>query len=105
MRALVIADHDHQSIKGSTLNTVTAALACAPEVHVLVAGHNAGAAAAARALPAAPRARAACDLTPDAGPAPARRASLAERAQAPENIEEERSEAERELLKALQSAR
>ena len=49
MRALVIADHDHQSIKGSTLNTVTAALACAQEVHVLVAGHNAGAAAAAAA--------------------------------------------------------
>ena len=49
MRALVIADHDHQSIKGSTLNTVTAALACAPEVHVLVAGHNAAAAAAAAA--------------------------------------------------------
>ena len=49
MRALVIADHDHQSIKGSTLNTVTAALACTPEVHVLVAGHNAGAAAAAAA--------------------------------------------------------
>jgi len=49
MRALVIADHDHQSIKGSTLNTVTAALACATEVHVLVAGHNAGAAAAAAA--------------------------------------------------------
>ena len=49
MRALVIADHDHQSIKGSTFNTVTAALACAQEVHVLVAGHNAGAAAAAAA--------------------------------------------------------
>jgi len=49
MRALVIADHDHQSIKGSTLNTVTAALACAPEVHVLVAGHNTAAAAAAAA--------------------------------------------------------
>ena len=49
MRALVIADHDHQNIKGSTLNTVTAALACAQEVHVLVAGHNAGAAAAAAA--------------------------------------------------------
>jgi len=49
MRALVIADHDHQSIKGSTLNTVTAALACALEVHVLVAGHNAGAAATAAA--------------------------------------------------------
>jgi electron transfer flavoprotein alpha subunit len=49
MRALVIADHDHQSIKGSTFNTVTAALACVQEVHVLVAGHNAGAAAAAAA--------------------------------------------------------
>ncbi len=31
--------------------------------------------------------------------------SLAERAQAPDSVEEERSEAERELLKALQSAR
>ena len=46
MTALVIAEHDHASIKGATLNTVTAAAACGGEVHVLVAGHNAGAAAA-----------------------------------------------------------
>jgi electron transfer flavoprotein alpha subunit len=45
MAALVIAEHDNQSIKGATLNTVTAALKCGGEVHVLVAGHNAGAAA------------------------------------------------------------
>jgi len=47
MTALVIAEHDNASIKGATLNTVTAAAACGGEVHVLVAGHNAGAAAAA----------------------------------------------------------
>ncbi|MFN7197296.1 MAG: electron transfer flavoprotein subunit alpha/FixB family protein, partial [Hylemonella sp.] len=41
MTALVIAEHDHASIKGATLNTVTAAAACGGEVHVLVAGHNA----------------------------------------------------------------
>ena len=45
MTALVIAEHDHASIKGATLNTVTAALACGGDVHILVAGHNAGAAA------------------------------------------------------------
>ena len=49
MAALVIAEHDNASIKGATLNTVTAALQCHAEVHVLVAGHNAGAAAAAAA--------------------------------------------------------
>jgi electron transfer flavoprotein alpha subunit len=49
MVALVIAEHDNQSIKGATLNTVTAASACAGEVHVLVAGANAAAAATAAA--------------------------------------------------------
>jgi electron transfer flavoprotein alpha subunit len=38
MSILVIAEHDNASIKGATLNTVTAALACGPDVHVLVAG-------------------------------------------------------------------
>jgi electron transfer flavoprotein alpha subunit len=47
MSALVIAEHDNKSIRGATLNTVTAALQCGGEVHVLVAGHNAGAAAQA----------------------------------------------------------
>ncbi len=47
MTTLVIAEHDNASIKGATLNTVTAAKACGGDVHVLVAGHNAGAAAAA----------------------------------------------------------
>jgi len=45
MAALVIAEHDHASIKASTLNTVTAAAQCGGEVHVLVAGSNAAAAA------------------------------------------------------------
>ncbi|MDP3424849.1 MAG: FAD-binding protein [Burkholderiaceae bacterium] len=50
MTVLVIAEHDNASIKGATLNTVTAAIACsAGDVHVLVAGHNAGPAAAAAA--------------------------------------------------------
>jgi electron transfer flavoprotein alpha subunit len=49
MAALVIAEHDNQSIKGATLNTVTAALACGGDVHVLVAGQNAGGAAKAAA--------------------------------------------------------
>ena len=49
MAALVIAEHDNASIKGATLNTVTAAAACGGDVHVLVAGHNAGEAAKAAA--------------------------------------------------------
>ena len=49
MSVLVIAEHDNRSIKGATLNTVTAAAACGGDVHVLVAGHNAGAAAQAAA--------------------------------------------------------
>jgi electron transfer flavoprotein alpha subunit len=49
MAALVIAEHDHGTLKGATLNTVTAALQCGGEVHVLVAGHNAGGAAQAAA--------------------------------------------------------
>ena len=49
MAALVIAEHDHGTLKGATLNTVTAAVACGGDVHVLIAGHNAAAAAAAAA--------------------------------------------------------
>ena len=49
MTTLVIAEHDNASLKPSTLNTVTAAAQCGGDVHVLVAGHNAGPAAAAAA--------------------------------------------------------
>ncbi|GAB2721319.1 electron transfer flavoprotein subunit alpha/FixB family protein [Comamonas sediminis] len=49
MTALVIAEHDNQTIKTATLNTVTAALACGGDVHVLVAGEGAAAAAQAAA--------------------------------------------------------
>ena len=49
MTALVIAEHDNASIKGATLNAVTAAAACGADVHVLVAGSNAAAAAQAAA--------------------------------------------------------
>ena len=49
MTALVIAEHDNASLKGSTLNTVTAAVQAGGDVHILVAGHNAKAAADAAA--------------------------------------------------------
>ena len=49
MTTLVIAEHDNATLKGATLNTVTAALACGGDVHVLVAGFSAGPAAAAAA--------------------------------------------------------
>lgn len=49
MTALVIAEHDNITLKVATLNTVTAAAACGGAVHVLVAGHNAGAVAQAAA--------------------------------------------------------
>lgn len=48
MTALVIVEHDHGTIRGATLNAVTAAAQCGDEVHALIAGHNtAGAAQAA----------------------------------------------------------
>ncbi|MDO8720003.1 MAG: electron transfer flavoprotein subunit alpha/FixB family protein, partial [Polaromonas sp.] len=47
MSALVIAEHDNAGIKPATLNTVTAAAQCGGDVHVLVAGLNAAAAAQA----------------------------------------------------------
>ncbi|MCU0762485.1 MAG: electron transfer flavoprotein subunit alpha/FixB family protein [Hydrogenophaga sp.] len=49
MTALVIAEHDNASVKGATLNTVAAAAQMGGDVHVLIAGHNAGAAASAAA--------------------------------------------------------
>jgi electron transfer flavoprotein alpha subunit len=49
MTALVIAEHDNASVRGATLNTVTAAGQCGGEVHVLIAGHNAQGAAQAAA--------------------------------------------------------
>ncbi len=49
MTALVIAEHDHGTLKPATLNTVTAALACGGDVHVLIAGLNASGAAQAAA--------------------------------------------------------
>jgi len=52
MSVLVIAEHDHGALKGATLNTITAALQCNSQVHVLVAGANAaGAAQAAAQVP------------------------------------------------------
>ena len=48
-KVLVVAEHDHVSMKTATRNAVTAALACGDEVHVLVAGYNASEAAQAAA--------------------------------------------------------
>jgi electron transfer flavoprotein alpha subunit len=47
MAILVIAEHDNAAIKGATLNTVAAAAKIGGEVHVLVAGNGANAAAQA----------------------------------------------------------
>jgi electron transfer flavoprotein alpha subunit len=49
MTSLVIAEHDNAHLKGSTLNTITAAAQCGGDVHVLVAGNGAQAAAQAAA--------------------------------------------------------
>jgi len=49
MAILVIAEHDHGTLKGATLNTVAAAQKIGGEIHVLVAGHNADGAAKAAA--------------------------------------------------------
>ncbi|QBR02079.1 electron transfer flavoprotein subunit alpha/FixB family protein [Paraburkholderia pallida] len=50
MTNLVIAEHDNASIKAATLNTVAAAQKIGGDVHVLIAGHNAQAAAEAAAM-------------------------------------------------------
>jgi len=42
MSVLVLAEHDNQALKASTLNTVTAAKEIDSDVHVLVAGSNCG---------------------------------------------------------------
>jgi len=47
MTTLVIAEHDNATVRGATLNTVTAALKCGGDVHVLIAGSNAAGAATA----------------------------------------------------------
>jgi len=49
MSTLVIAEHDNGSLKGATLNAVTAAQAMGADIDVLVAGANCGAAADAAA--------------------------------------------------------
>jgi electron transfer flavoprotein alpha subunit len=49
MAILVIAEHDHGTLKGATLNTVAAAQKIGGEIHVLVAGHDADGAARAAA--------------------------------------------------------
>ena len=49
MSVLVLAEHDQQSVKKATLNTVAAAKKIGGDIHVLVAGHNAGGAAKAAA--------------------------------------------------------
>ncbi|MCP4595642.1 FAD-binding protein [Neptuniibacter sp.] len=47
MAILVIAEHDNNTLKGATLNTITAAQQMGDELHLLVAGSNCQAAAEA----------------------------------------------------------
>ncbi|MDA8109915.1 MAG: FAD-binding protein [Betaproteobacteria bacterium] len=49
MTILVIAEHDNKSIKKATLSTVAAAQKIGGDIHVLIAGHQAGEAAKAAA--------------------------------------------------------
>jgi electron transfer flavoprotein alpha subunit len=49
MSVLVVAEHDNKTLKKATLNTVAAARKLGSDVHVLVAGHQAGDAAKAAA--------------------------------------------------------
>ena len=51
MAVLVIAEHDNATLKAGTLNTVTAAIECGGNVHLLVVGHDcSGAVQAAAAI-------------------------------------------------------
>ncbi len=49
MASLVIAEHDNTHLKGSTLNTVSAAARCGDDIHILVAGKDCAAVATAAA--------------------------------------------------------
>ena len=49
MAVLILAEHDHETIRPATLHTVTAAAQLGGEVTILVAGENCGAAAEAAA--------------------------------------------------------
>ena len=49
MAVLVVAEHDNKTVKKATLNTVAAAQKLGSDIHVLVAGHQAGEAAKAAA--------------------------------------------------------
>src|SRR6202165_2176264 len=49
MTTLLIAEHDHGALKSATLHTIAAALKVGGDIHVLVAGHDAGGAAKAAA--------------------------------------------------------
>src|SRR5215471_16103424 len=50
MAVLVVAAHDGKTVRSNVANAVTAALQMGPEVHVLVAGSNAGEAAKSAAV-------------------------------------------------------
>jgi len=49
MAILVVAEHDNQSVRKATLNALAAARKLGSDIHVLVAGHQAGEAAKAAA--------------------------------------------------------
>ena len=49
MAVLVVAEHDNKTVRKATLNTVAAAQKLGSDIHVLVAGHQAGEAAKAAA--------------------------------------------------------
>ena len=40
MSILILAEHDHGTLKSSTLNTVGAAAKIGGDIHILIAGHS-----------------------------------------------------------------
>ena len=47
MAVLVVAEHDNKTVRKATLNTVAAAQKLGSDIHILIAGHQAGEAAKA----------------------------------------------------------
>jgi electron transfer flavoprotein alpha subunit len=47
MSILVVAEHDNKTVRKATLNTVAAAQKLGGDIHILIAGHQAGEAAKA----------------------------------------------------------
>ena len=100
MATLLLADHDNQSIKDTTARALSAAVALGAPVTILVAGHNAraaaDAAAASDASPAETEQEAAAKAAAEAAKAEAEAAASQSAAQPEAEAEKRRLEAQGE---------